>query len=101
MTKTPAPPVQTSWPASSARACPTLHFTGQVVQVVDNQLTFADQTGVQRQAMLGPPWWWSENGIELEGFESPDHMEVNWIQNLRTGERLDLRTPEGMPVWAQ
>jgi len=87
---------------------PTLHFTGQVVQVIDNQLTFTDDAGVQRQAMLGPPWWWSENGIELlpgdpielEGFESPDHMEVNWIQNLRTGERLDLRTPDGMPVWA-
>ena len=69
--------------------------------MVDNQLTFADQTGVQRQAMLGPPWWWSENGIELppgdpielEGFESPEHMEVDWIQNLRT--------PDGMPVWAQ
>ncbi len=76
---------------------------------MDNQLTFRDDAGSERQAMLGPPWWWSDNGIELqpgdaielEGFESPDHMEVNWIQNLRTGERLDLRTPEGMPVWSQ
>ena len=86
---------------------PTSHFTGRVVQVVDNQLTFIDDAGIGRLAMLGPPWWWSENGIallpgdpiELEGFESPDHMEVNWIQNLRTGERIVLRTPEGMPVW--
>jgi cbb3-type cytochrome c oxidase subunit III len=87
---------------------PTLHFTGQVVSVMDNQLTFIDQDGVQRDAMLGPPWWWSEKGIELqpgdpielEGFESPDHMEVNWIKNLRTGQRIDLRTPSGMPVWS-
>ncbi len=56
--------------------------------------------------MLGPPWWWADNGIdlqpgdpiELEGFESPDHMEVNWIKNLRTGQCIDLRTPSGMPV---
>ena len=87
---------------------PTLHFSGEVVSVLENALTFTDQDGVQREAMLGPPWWWSENGIELqpgdpielEGFESPDHMEVNWIKNLRTGERIDLRTPSGMPVWA-
>ncbi len=87
---------------------PTLHFSGQVVSVVDNALTFTDQDGVQRDAMLGPPWWWADNGIELqpgdpielEGFESPDHMEVNWIKNLRTGQRIDLRTPSGMPVWS-
>ncbi len=88
---------------------PTLHFTGEVIRLADNQLTFRDAEGAERQAMLGPPWWWADNAIdllpgdpiELEGFESPDHMEVNWIQNLRTGQRLDLRTPEGMPVWQQ
>jgi len=87
---------------------PTLHFTGHVIRVTENQLSFRDDAGVERQAMLGPPWWWSENHIdlhpgdpiELEGFESPEHMEINWIQNLRTGERLVLRTPDGMPVWA-
>lgn len=86
---------------------PTLHFTGQVVSIADNALTFIDDTGQQHDAMLGPPWWWVENGIELqpgdpvelEGFQSPDHMEVNWIKNLRTGQRIDLRTPSGMPVW--
>ena len=93
---------------ATAEQGPTLRFTGQVMGVVDNQLTFRDETGAERNAMLGPPWWWSENGIELlpgdpielEGFESPDHMEVNWIQNLRTGVRLDLRTADGTPVWA-
>jgi len=87
---------------------PTLHFTGQVVEVRDNQLTFRDQDGVQHEAMLGPPWWWEENGIELQpgdaielaGFDSEEHMEVNWIKNLRTDVRIDLRTPSGMPVWA-
>ncbi len=59
--------------------------------------------------MLGPPWFWSESGIaltpgdqiELEGFESTDatHMEVNWLTNLTTGETIQLRTPEGLPVW--
>ena len=51
----------------------------------------------------------SENGIllrpgdkiELEGFESPDHMELNWITNITTGESIQLRTAEGMPVWNQ
>ena len=87
---------------------PTLSFTGVVVRVVENQLTFRDETGVERDAMLGPSWWWSENRIELlpgdpiklEAFESSDHMEVNWIENLRTGQRVDLRSPEGMPVWS-
>jgi len=35
---------------------PTLHFTGQVVSIADNQLTFVDDSGVQRDAMLGLPW---------------------------------------------
>ncbi|NOX61222.1 MAG: cytochrome c [Chloroflexi bacterium] len=86
-----------------------LHFTGEVVQVTNNRLTFRDETGAERDAMLGPPWWWSENGIELltgdpielEGFESPDHMEVNWLENLRTGQRIELRTPDGAPVWTR
>jgi len=57
--------------------------------------------------MLGPPWFWSESGIplnpgdqiEMEGFESADHMEVNWLNNQTAGERIELRTVEGMPVW--
>jgi hypothetical protein len=27
-------------------------------------------------------------------------MEVNWILNLSTGQRMDLRNAAGMPVWA-
>ena len=91
-------------------AGPTLHFSGQVVSIIEeNQLTFTDQDGILHEAMLGPPWWWTENGIELQpgdaielsGFESTEHMEVNWIKNLRTDTRIDLRTPSGMPVWGQ
>lgn len=86
---------------------PTLSFQGTVISVEDNLLTFSDEAGNQHQAMLGPPWFWSENGIELntgdpialEGFESPDHMEINWIKNERTGQRLELRTADGTPVW--
>ncbi len=102
------PPAGKGPSAQTQPTGPTLHFTGEVVSVMDNQLTFTDQDGVLQDAMLGPPWWWSKNDIELlsgdpielEGFESPDHMEVNWIKNLRTGERIDLRTPSGMPVWS-
>ncbi len=86
---------------------PTVHLSGVVVSVNENLLAFQTADGAALAAMLGPPWFWSENGIplnpgdqiELEGFESPDHMELNWIVNLTTGERLDLRTPDGMPVW--
>jgi len=88
---------------------PTLPFSGEVITAQENRLTFRSDEGVEVEAMSGPPWFWSESGIslipgdriELEGFESPDHMEVNWIANLTTGERLDLRTAEGTPVWAQ
>jgi mono/diheme cytochrome c family protein len=86
---------------------PTLHFSGQVIDVMENQLIFSDRQGTKHKAMLGPSWWWAENGIELqvgdaielEGFEGVDQMEVVWIRNLRTNARIDLRTPSGMPVW--
>jgi hypothetical protein len=85
------------------------HFTGEAISVNDNLLVFRSDDGAEREAMLGPPWFWSENSIalnpgdriEFEGFDSPDHTEINWIANLTTGERLELRTAEGAPVWAQ
>ena len=60
------------------------------------------------EAMLGPPWFWSEQGIllnvgdavSLEGFQSTDHMEVNWIANLTSGQTKVLRE-NGRPVWTQ
>ncbi len=86
---------------------PTVQYTGEVVAANENLLTFRVADGATLEAMLGPPFFWSESGIplnpgdqiELEGFESLDHMELNWIVNLTTGERVDLRTPDGMPVW--
>jgi mono/diheme cytochrome c family protein len=87
---------------------PALSYRGTVVAVDDNLLTFQTDAGAQLQAMLGPPWFWSESGIALtpgdlialEGFESTDHMEVNWLENLTTGARIALRTETGQPVWA-
>jgi len=86
---------------------PAIFFSGEVVAADGNALTFTSADGSLVEAMLGPPWFWSESGIllrkgdkiELEGFESPDHMELNWITNITTGESIQLRTPEGMPVW--
>jgi hypothetical protein len=78
------------------------------VTVEGNVLTFLGAGGTLVEAMLGPPWYWSENGIplnpgdqiELEGFESPDHMEVNWLVKLSTGQTVHLRNEEGIPVWS-
>ena len=72
--------------------------------------------GAEINAMLGPPWWWSENSIslqpgdhiQLEGFESTAeaeasasaHMEVNWLTNHTTGQTITLRDANGTPVWA-
>lgn len=86
---------------------PTVQFSGAVVAVNENLLTFRAADGATLEAALGPPFFWAESGIplnpgdqiELEGFESSDHMELNWIVNLTTGQRVDLRTPDGMPVW--
>ncbi len=86
-----------------------LQYQGIVIAVEGNLLTFQTVDGLQLEAMLGPPWFWEENGIalspgdaiSLEGFESPDHMELNWVQNLTTGERINLRTPTGQPVWRE
>ena len=102
-------PNATTGTGTQADMGPTLHFAGEVISVNDNLLVFRSDNGAEREAMLGPPWFWSENGIvlnpgdrlELEGFGSPDHTEINWIANLTDGERLELRTAEGMPVWAQ
>jgi hypothetical protein len=78
-----------------------------VLSIEGNLLTVIGEDGLTVEAMLGPPWFWSERGIplnpgdeiELEGFESADHLEVNWISNKTTGQSRQLRTPEGMPVW--
>jgi mono/diheme cytochrome c family protein len=86
---------------------PTIHVQGEVVTADGNMLAAITAEGALVDAMLGPPWFWSENGIplapgdqiEFEGFQSPDHMEVNWLTNLTTGQTIQLRTPEGMPVW--
>jgi mono/diheme cytochrome c family protein len=94
--------------AEQAVQGPAIQFSGQVVAVEDNLLTFSNATdGALVETMLGPPWFWSESGIplnpgdqiELEGFESTDHMEVNWLANLTTGQRIELRTADGTPVW--
>ena len=54
--------------------------------VEGNLLTFSDATdGASEEAMLGPPWFWSESGIplnpgdqiELECFQPAAQMEVN------------------------
>jgi mono/diheme cytochrome c family protein len=86
---------------------PTILIRGEVVANEENMLTLLRDDGTLVEAMLGPPWYWSENGIlltpgdqiEMEGFESPDHMEVNWLDNQTTGQTVQLRTPDGMPVW--
>lgn len=98
---------QGTMPQTNPAATATL-YRGQVTTINNNVLSFLSDTGVEVQAMLGPPWFWSQNGIalspgdqiELEGFESADHMEVNWLSNLTTGENIQLRTPEGQPVWS-
>lgn len=103
---------QQSSGSSSGQAAekgPPLSFRGEVVSVEGNLLTFRSEDGTLVEALLGPPWFWEEQGItlnpgdrlELEGFEAPDHLELNWIRNLTTGQSLQLRTPEGVPVWGQ
>ena len=87
---------------------PAILIIGEVVANEGNMLTLLDAGGALVEAMLGPPWFWTENGIplnpgdqiELEGFESPDHMEVNWLVNQTTGQMIHLRTEEGTPVWS-
>jgi mono/diheme cytochrome c family protein len=85
-------------------------YRGTVISVSGNALSFRDDAnGATVEAMLGPPWWWGEgqitlrpgDTITLEGFAGEGHMELNWIENLTTGERIELRDPNGMPVWQQ
>jgi len=86
---------------------PAVHLSGEVISVEENLLNFQTSDGVVKDAMLGPPWFWSENGIslnvgdeiELDGFESTDHTEVNWLINHTTGQTITLRDSEGIPVW--
>ncbi|MBK8986867.1 MAG: c-type cytochrome [Chloroflexi bacterium] len=88
---------------------PAEQYQGTVVAVAGNLLTFQTVDGRLLDAMLGPPWFWEANGIllnagdaiSLEGFQGEGHMELNWLHNETTGERLNLRTPTGQPVWNQ
>jgi mono/diheme cytochrome c family protein len=116
---TGVPPGQSGQPApgnaadGTPLAPPTtadmLQFQGSVVAVTGNLLTFQTEAGQQQEAMLGPPWFWQANGIALapgdaialEGFMSAEHMELNWVHNLTTGKRINLRTPTGQPVWGE
>lgn len=94
-------------PASPERG-PAILLSGVVTRIEENLLGITTDDGSFVEAMLGPPWFWSENGIalapgdqiELEGFESADHMEVNWLANRTTGQTIELRTPEGKPIWS-
>ncbi|NTU84341.1 MAG: c-type cytochrome [Chloroflexales bacterium] len=94
----------------TAQLAPATVYRGTVVSMASTTLTFTDAaSGAQLEAMLGPPWWWETNAIalspgdqvELEGFQGEGHMELNWLQNLTTGVRLELRTADGTPVWQQ
>jgi cbb3-type cytochrome c oxidase subunit III len=85
----------------------TLSYSGTVVSVSGNTLSFTSDAGETLAAKLGPMWYWREQGIslqtgdriELEGFVGTDHLELNWITNLSSGERYQLR--EGRrPLWA-
>lgn len=86
---------------------PATQYQGIVVTVNGNTLTFQTADGRLLDAMLGPPWFWEANripltpgdAISLEGFQGTGHMELNWLHNLTTGQRLNLRTPTGQPVW--
>lgn len=85
---------------------PTIAVQGTVAAIENNLLTVQVADGSLVEAMLGPPWFWSEQGIvidvgdaiSLEGFESTDHMEVNWITNQTSGVTKFLRE-NGVPVW--
>lgn len=100
---------QPAQPGALPLAGDVLQYEGVVVAVEGNMLTFETAVGDHLQAMLGPPWFWQDNGISLspgdaialEGFQSPDHMELNWIHNQTTGQRINLRTPTGQPVWGE
>lgn len=99
---------QNADPALQPTPAPTLSFAGEVVAVDGNALTVRQQDGSELSLMLGPPWFWSESGIPLapgdrvggEGFQSPDHTEVNWLANHTTGQTIHLRNPDGTPVWS-
>ncbi len=99
-----------STPPTSSQQGTSLQFTGEVININSNTLTFKNGAdGTTIDAMLGPPWFWSENSIplnpgdqiSLEGFESPDHMELNWLINLTTGKAIQFRDAAGTPVWTE
>lgn len=93
--------------AAGATPGPATVYAGTVVSLNSNTLVFRTDDGSELEAMMGPPWYWEEQGmalapgdrVKLEGFEGEGHMEVNWIRNLTTGEEQTLRTAEGVPVW--
>jgi mono/diheme cytochrome c family protein len=104
----PAPAGQGPTNVGPTNVGPTIFVQGDVVTAEGNRLAVITDESAIVDAMLGPPWFWSESGIplapgdrvEFEGFESADHMEVNWLTNLTTGQTIQLRTAEGQPVWS-
>jgi mono/diheme cytochrome c family protein len=93
---------------SQAENATQVTYTGTVEEVTGSLLTFRTDDGASHQVMLGPPWYWSDEGIalnpgdriELEGFEMPGfYLGLNWLRNTTTGEEYVLHTPEGAPAF--
>ncbi|NJN67776.1 MAG: hypothetical protein HC884_14245 [Chloroflexaceae bacterium] len=96
--------------SSLAQNATQVNYQGTVIQVAGTLLTFETSAGETIQAMLGPRWYWWEQGISLdagdrvvvEGFSMPNfYLVVSQLENETTGETYQARTPEGFPLWLQ
>jgi mono/diheme cytochrome c family protein len=94
--------------SSLAQNATRVSYQGEVVQVDGTLLTLETDEGETVQAMLGPRWYWWEQGIALdvghqvivEGFDMPDfYLVVSQIENETTDETYQARTTEGFPLW--
>lgn len=85
--------------------------TGSVLSVEGALLTLRPEDAEEDETvevMLGPVWYWVQNGIsleegnqvEVEGFDMPDfYLMAATVRNLSTDETYRARTDEGLPLW--
>lgn len=89
-----------------------LTLTGTIISVDQTGLTVNTDYGETLTMELGPPWFWSSQGVDLQvgdavellGFEADEGdglvFQAATITRLSDGATLQLRDLNGRPLWA-
>lgn len=85
-----------------------LTLNGTVVSI-DQDALVVQMAGGEQVMVENRPWWFAQelgftaqpgDGITLVGFYEEGEFEVGRLENLRSGQVVDIREDSGRPLWA-